>query len=1149
MSGGTKTPSLLRMWYSKRCEIKLQTVQPVKPSSGRLEDRDRAPAGPTITSQSTITNITPTPDCDKPLILTTNPIVTKGSEPINSTDLVSNDDCSGQHTECARSRGALYWRHRRNVRHEIVSACFPKGLHHSSDPRPYAQVKIVGRKIFGLLDSGASISCLGAGSLEFVESLGLKWSKIPSAVNTADGSAQNILGYINIPVEFKNKINIIKLYIVPSLSQELYLGVDFWKQFAIAPEIVSELNVQGTKLTSTSEPTSTASSNHDLALIDRERLQKIVDSFPSFASQGLGRTNLTEHTIDVGNSEPIKQRYYPVSPAVQQTIDCELERMRSMGVIEESSSPWSSPIVIVKKANGKARLCLDVRKLNAVTKKDAYPTPIVEGLLSRLTDTRYISSIDLKDAFWQIGLDDASKEKTAFSVPGHPLYQFRVMPFGLCNAPQRLCRLMDKVIPNEIRHRVFVYLDDLLIVSPDFETHLKLLAQVSENLRRANLTINVEKSKFCLNEIKYLGYIVGHACLKTDPDKVAAIVEYPQPKTVKQVRRFLGMTGWYRRFIARYAETSAPITDLLKKNREFKWTPEIQVSFDGLKHSLTSAPFLANPNFGKPFVIQCDASKTGIGGVLYQLTDDGREAPIAYTSQKLNDAQRNYSVTELECFAAVRSIKKFRQYVEGMPFKVVTDHASLQWLMSLKDLSGRLARWSLCLQGYDFTIEHRKGKLNVVPDALSRVYMEALNNQNPVELLTIDNSPFFKSDAYLNLIQRITENGNRLPDLRLVDGRVLKKQFNECDGMLSMEPVWKLWIPDELIETLIRHAHDPPSAAHCGIAKTLEKLRRHYYWPHMGRTVHRYITSCQVCKSVKAPNFTLRPPMGSQFVVERPWQRLYTDLIGPYPRSKHGNTYALIVLDQLTKFVLIKPLRSAIAKSITKFIEQDVFHIFGVPETIHSDNGPQYISREFRDLMNRYGVRHTLTAVYSPQSNASERVNRTILAAIRAYIHEDHREWDAHVSEIAGAIRNVVHGSTGYSPHFLVFGQHAINHASEYALLRKLNCFDSGDTTILPPIDRMDVVRSRVIKNLEKAHKRHAQTYNLRSRQHEFLPGQLALRRNFTLSNQANHYNAKLAPKFVPCTIVKKIGYCHYQINDATGKGLGTYHAKDLRPQ
>lgn len=248
-----------------------------------------------------------------------------------------------------------------------------------------------------------------------------------------------------------------------------------------------------------------------------------MSEFPSFEKLGLGCTNLLEHHIDTGDSVPIKCKHYPLSPPRQAEVYQELDRLLEMGVIEESNSPWCFPIVNVRKP-GKVRLCLDCRRLNSITKKDSYPLPHINGLLSRLKDTHFISGIDLKDAFFQIHLSDSSKEKTAFAVPGRPLYQYRVMPFGLCNGPQAMSRLMDKTIPSRLRENVFVYLDDLLVCSATFEEHLILLSQVAKCLIDAGLTINVSKSKFCQSEIKYSGYRIGRGCLKVDPDKVAAIV-------------------------------------------------------------------------------------------------------------------------------------------------------------------------------------------------------------------------------------------------------------------------------------------------------------------------------------------------------------------------------------------------------------------------------------------------------------------------------------------------------------------------------------------------------------------------------------------------------------------------------------------------
>lgn len=267
---------------------------------------------------------------------------------------------------------------------------------------------------------------------------------------------------------------------------------------------------------------------------------------------------------------------------------------------------------------------------------------------------------------------------------------------------------MDKVIPARLKSNVFIYLDDLLIIADDYEKHLKLLDQVAECFQKANLTIGLGKSMFCFKELKYLGFVVGGGMLKTDPDKVAAIQNIRIPRSLREVRSFLGTVGWYRRFIKNFASVSAALTDTLKKNEKFVMNPEAREAFDNLKYALTTAPILIHPDFRKQFFIQCDASDVGIDAVLLQKGLEGDETPIAFYSQKLNSCQRNYSVTEKECLATVTAIKRFRPYVEMMKFTVITDHASLKWLMSLKDLSGRLARWSLQLQAFDFDIEKEK---------------------------------------------------------------------------------------------------------------------------------------------------------------------------------------------------------------------------------------------------------------------------------------------------------------------------------------------------------------------------------------------------------------------------------------------------------
>lgn len=1015
----------------------------------------------------------------------------------------------------------------------------------SVDTRPHATVIINGGlHLRGLLDSGASISCFGHNGLERVEQLGLKMKSASQLIHTADGASQAVVGIVEVEISYLDKSKIVKLYVIPSLSQELYLGMDFWKLFGLAPVMVEELSVSSNPQLFPVPETNI----HDLTEDQQAELDSIKQQFLCSEKNGLGKTSVMQHNIDVGSATPVKQRHHHVSPAIQSILYEEVDSMLKRGIIEESRSAWSSPVLIVKKSDGKKRFCIDCRAVNKLTIKDAYPMPIIEGILASLQETVFISSIDLKEAFWQVELEPESRDKTAFTIPGRPLYQFVRMPFGLCNAPQTLCRLMDKVIPADLRQFIFVYMDDLLVVSKTFEDHMFRLRAVARCLKEANLTINVRKSKFCMREIKYLGHIVGRGCIKPDPNKVNAITEYPIPRTVRQVRSFLGMCGWYHRYISGFADIAAPMTDLTKKHSRYEWTSEAQVAFDELKRRLTTAPVLSHPDFSKPFVIQCDASKNGVGGVLYQLDEDGGEHPIAYMSKKLNAAQRNYCVTEQECLAAILSLKKFRGYVEGMNFTIVTDHASLKWLMSQKDLTGRLARWSLSLQAFDFTIEHRKGSANVVPDALSRVFVEEIDAVSDPANLPLDfENAAYDEPTYVATRARILSEANRFPDLQVRGRQVfIRTQFRR--GPLTDSPGWKLWVPQSLTENTIKQAHNPPMASHPGVGKTLEKLRRSYYWPRMSLQVAEFVGGCQICKETKAPNTTLRTTMGKQVQVERPWQRLYIDMLGPYPRSTSGNTTILIILDQYSKFVLLKPLRKSSAVDIVRFLECDVFHVFGVPESVWSDNGVQFLSKEFRSLTERYGVSHIRTATHSPQSNASERVNRSILAAIRSYIDQNQQTWDAEISAIASALRNNVHESTGFSPHYLVFGQNFVSHGSSYKLLRELEALPEGEVEVLAPPEFRQFVSEKVRKNLQSAYHRHERAYNIRSRDVVFQVGQEIYHRNFQLSNFANAHNAKLAKQWVKARVVRRLGHSMYELEDLKGKKIRVpYHAKDLK--
>lgn len=1002
-----------------------------------------------------------------------------------------------------------------------------KSEQNPNDRRPFIKILVENILTEALLDSGANCTVISEEIAAQIDLDAVPKIYGPFEVKTADKTAHRFTEMYNLRYEFRGEVEMIPTVVLPQLGSKVILGMDFWDRFHITTSIQT-LEVEET------EPFCPVRHEHELNEIQRTALDEILAEMPFSQPGVIGKTHLLKHSIDTGDAQPIRRKAYIISPYMEEKVNAEVDRMLQLDAIEPAQSEWNNAMVIVKKPNGKIRYCIDARPLNAVTKRDAYPLPNLNRILSRLTRTRFLSSIDLSDAFWQVELEAADRPKTAFTVTGRGFFQFKRMPFGLVNSAATLCKLVDIVIGEDLEPRVFRYLDDFIIATDTFEEHLVMLQEVSKRLHRAGLTMSKEKSKFCMKQLKYVGYLIDEEGCRPDPEKTVAVMDYPVPTTIKELRRFYGMASWYRRFIRNFAEISAPLTELTrtKVKAAFQWNDLAQAAFEQLKECLTSAPVLAMPQYEGNWILETDASDLGMGGCLKQV-QDGAEKTIVYFSKKFSKAAQKYTVTERECLAVITFIERSRPYIEGVPsFTVISDHASLRWLQNLKDPQGRLARWALRLQTYSYEIVHRPGAQMVVPDALSRA----------IAVIEITKEAKEADDQYTSLEREVIEEPAKHPMYKVHLGNLYKKNQS---GDHDFNGSWKLVVPKSLQQDVIRDCHDEEYAGHGGIYRTLERVKRDYYWPKMAKTIFKYIKNCVICKVTKPANANQKPYMGKDRSPRKKFQMLCLDFIGPLPTSSKGNQWILVIIDNFTKYVVAWAIRKATSEKTIEILRDHVISKFGCPETIILDNGPQLRSKVFKEFAAQKRINLWYTPVYHPQANPTEAANHTLVKAIRAYIKDDksHKRWDSNLQVVVSALNSSVHSATSVTPNMAVFGENLAITGNDH----RARIIDSDDED-MPSGSRFEKIRTKVMQALEDAYDGRAKRYNLRARKREFQVGDVVMKRVFRLSNAANNYMAKLDHKFELVRIHEKLGSNCYKLIDTNGTVLpGTYSVQDLK--
>lgn len=1057
------------------------------------------------------------------------------------------------------------------------------------------KINLHGQVLDATLDTGASLSAVQADIVQNHAKLKVNikpWSAPP--IQLADGGACQPLGLTWLAFGFMGQRFYHRFAIVPRLPSTLVLGMDFMLRASITIHIPSRTVVIGNDplLIEEMEGKEVQESESSLLFMEvlssalrekveeaclsnaeKEQLSGLLESFSDLFDGHLGRTSLIEHSIDTGNAKPVHLPPYRTSPAKKRLIEDQIGKMLNDGIIEPATGPWAAPVVIVQKPCGEPRFCVDYRGLNQLTVKDSYPLPRVDESLDFLSRGKFLTTIDLARGYWQVSMAEDSKSKTAF-VSHCGLFQFRVLPFGLCNAPATFQRLMNSVLAGLIYRCCAVYLDDIVVASPTFKQHLNDLREVLSRLKSAGLTIKLVKCQFCRRELTFLGYRVCPSGILPDQAKVKAVMDFKTPVNVKQVRQFLGLSGYYRRFIQDYAHHAEPLFALTKNDAPFVWDSACQDAMDLLKQKLTSAPVLSFPDFSLPFFVHADACDAGLGAALMQRDLHGREVAVAYASRALHKSEKPYSTPEKECLAVIWALEHFRPYIEGLHVTVFTDHSGLRWLMSRPNPTGRLARWSLRLQDFDFDVVHKPGSRNKVPDALSRNPLA--DDVPPMDLL-----PDYAVIGGLDLrtLPSVTlTDRSHVRQLQLDDpitGDLLRKmeaalqqesEMDDCsqysiqDGLLyfqdpkpacGIHPLksLKLYAPASLRSTLLRYYHDHPTAGHLGITKTLARLKHRFFWPKMASEVKKYVTSCTVCQLTKPSQ---RKPAGLMVPIrpQKPWEYVGVDFVGPLPRTPSGNSYILVFVDYFSKWVEIVAVREATAQVAANKLLSEVFSRHGAPTYLISDRGSPFISDLFERVLTLLGTEHRLTTAYHPQTNATERVNRTLKTAIRAYVDDKHTTWDRYIPQICFALRTAPHESTGQTPSMMLYGRE-LNTSLD---LVTQPVWDGIEEPEIPYPESLRLTLQEAHDHaraaLETSHNKRKQHYDKRRRSVFYAIGDLVRVKTHPKSDALANFTAKLAPLYSgPYRVTQVLSDVNYRLAKLdTGQDAGVYHVVNMQP-
>lgn len=782
---------------------------------------------------------------------------------------------------------------------------------------------------------------------------------------------------------------------------------------------------------------------------EKDKCRALLLKYKGCFSTGLhdlGFTSVAEMEINLTDSSPVVYRPYRLSHSERAYVQGLVEEMVEHGIVRESSSPYASPIVLVQKKSGDKRLCVDYRALNRRTKRDHYPLPRIEDLLDQLSGQSLFTTLDLASGYHQIAIAEASKEKTAFVTP-EGQYEYNRMPFGLANAPAVFQRVIHKILNKTKVPFVIIYMDDILIPSRTFDEGLQRLDQVLSLLANAGLTLKMEKCNFFQDKIVFLGFEIDKHGIRPGEQKTQAVSKFPTPRNQSDVRRFLGLAGFFRRFVKDFALLARPLTNLLRKDTAWHWADSQQNAFDTLKRLLVERPILALYDHKAETQLHTDASKFGLGGILMQKSGNNPWRPVSYYSRQTSPDEQKLHSFELETLAVINALNKFRTYLLGIKFTIVSDCNALRSTFTKRDLIPRISRWWIQFLEYDCSIEYRPGEKMAHVDALSRGAI--VDQQEPIHVLDILN---VSVDDWISTVQSADEEVRRIKEI-VQDPETSKiaaihKEYQVKNGRVYrvIEDGSLRWlVPRGVRWQVLKTNHN--DVGHFGFEKTLQRIKSMFWFPKMRKFIRKYVSACLECAHHKIPSGAKEGTLHPIPKVDVPLHTIHADHLGPFPRSKHGNVYILVIVDSFTKYVYLSAVRSTKSKASIK-VFQTYFSLFGSPSRLITDRGTSFTSKRFKTFVQSVGVKHILNSVATPRANGQvERYNRTILASLGSMTHGKSCDiWDTFLPDVQLGINTSIHDVTKRSPTELLFGrklgnpsQGILNHVSEEMLNSQTN--------------------------------------------------------------------------------------------------------------